>query len=72
MAMVDEAILTQRIEEALKHALARQPVERVAELDLTKLAVDIEAVLGRSEAANPIDPEGDGLETDELNAANDI
>lgn len=72
MAMaVDEAQRTQLIEEALKHALERQPVEKVADLDLTKLAVDIEAVLGRDEPP-PLDPEGDGLTTSELNAANDL
>ena len=69
--VVDEAVRTQQIEDALKHALLRQPVEKVAELDLTKLAVDIEAVIGADEP-HPLDPEGDGLETDELNAANDI
>ena len=72
MAMVfDESERTKEIEEALKHALLRQPVEKVAELDLTKLAVDIEAVLG-ADQPHPLDPEGDGLEADELNAANDI
>ena len=72
MAMaVDESKRTQQIEEALKHALLRQPVEKVAELDLTKLAVDIEAVLGADEP-HPLDPEGDGLTTGELNAANDV
>ena len=72
MAMaVDEAQRTQLIEEALKHALERQPVEKVAELDLTKLAVDIEAVLGADEV-HTLDPEGDGLTLDELNAANDV
>ncbi len=72
MAMaVDEALRTQLIEEALKHALERQPVEKVADLDLTKLAVDIEAVLG-AEEPQPLDPEGDGLTTGELNAANDL
>ena len=70
MAMVDEAVRTQQIEDALKHALARQPVEKVAELDLTKLAVDIEAVIGL-EPVNPLDPEGDGLTPGELNASND-
>lgn len=71
MAMVDESVRTQQIEEALKHALSRQPVEKVAELDLTKLAVDIEALIG-IEPTNPLDPEGDGLTTGELNAANDL
>ncbi len=69
--MVDEAVRTQQIEEALKHALARQKVERVADLDLTMLAVDIEALIGM-EPTNPLDPEGDGLTTTELNAANDL
>lgn len=68
MAM-DEELRTSQIEEALRHALARQGMEKVAELDLTKLAVDIEAVIG---VANPLDPEGDGLETTEINAANDV
>lgn len=68
--VVDESKRTQQIEEALKHALLRQPVEKVAELDLTKLAVDIEAVIGADEP-RPLDPEGDGLTTGELNAAND-
>lgn len=70
MAMVDESIRTQQIEDALKHALARQPVEKVADLDLTMLAVDIEAVIGL-QPFNPLDPEGDGLTTSELNASND-
>ena len=69
--VVDESQRTQLIEEALKHALLRQPVEKVAELDLTKLAVDIEAVIG-AEGLHPLDPEGDGLTTAELNAANDL
>jgi hypothetical protein len=67
---VDEAQRTQQIEEALKHALQRQPVEKVADLDLTKLAVDIEAVIGAD--MHPLDPENDGLTTAELNAANDL
>lgn len=71
MAMVDESARTQLIEEALKHALTRQPVEKIAELDLTKLAVDIEAVIGMV-PVNPLDPEGDGLTSSELNAANDL
>ena len=72
MAMVvDESLRTQQIEDALKHALLRQPVEKVADLDLTMLAVDIEAVLGAGDP-HPLDPEGDGLELDELNAANDV
>ena len=72
MAMaVDESERSLRIEDALRHALLRQPVEKVAELDLTKLAVDIEAVLG-AEEPHPLDPEGDGLKTSELNATNDL
>jgi len=68
---VDESVRTQQIEEALKHALQRQPVEKVADLDLTMLAVDIEAIIGAGEP-HPLDPEGDGLTTGELNAANDL
>lgn len=71
MAMVDEAVRTQQIEEALKHALARQRVEKVDELDLTMLAVDVEALIGM-QPVNPLDPEGDGLTPKELNAANDL
>lgn len=71
MAVVDETVRTQQIEQALKHALARQPLEKVADLDLTKLAVDIEAVIG-AEDVHPLDPEGDGLTPAELNAANDL
>ncbi|MGV3490352.1 MAG: hypothetical protein ACO1OG_03435 [Devosia sp.] len=67
---MDEDVQTSRIEEALRHALERQPVEKVAELDLTKLAVDIEAVIGMP--VNPLDPEGDGLKPSEINAANDV
>lgn len=69
--VVDEAQRTQLIEEALKHALTRQRVDRVADLDLTKLAVDIEAVIGADDI-HPLDPERDGLTTSELNAANDL
>lgn len=69
MAM-DEELRTSQIEDALRHALNRQGVEKVADLDLTKLAVDIEAVIGV--APNPLDPEGDGLRTNEINAANDV
>ena len=71
MAMVvDESKRAQQIEEALKHALLRQPVEKVAELFMNKLAVDIEAVIGAG--LHPLDPEGGGLELDELNATNDL
>lgn len=70
MAMIDEAERSRLIEDALRHALARQNVEKVADLDLTKLAVDIEALIGL-QPSSPLDPEGDGLTTGELNAAND-
>ena len=43
---IDEEQRTSQIEDALRHALQRQNVEKVADLDLTKLAVDIEAVIG--------------------------
>jgi hypothetical protein len=71
MATDDESLRAQQIEEALKHALARQKVEKVADLDLTKLAVDIEAQIGLY-PISPLDPEGDGLTPKELNAANDL
>jgi hypothetical protein len=67
---IDEGQRTSQIEDAIRHALARQPVEKVAELDLTKLAVDIEAVIGMP--VNPLDPEGDGLTPAEMNSANDV
>ena len=38
--------------------------------DAAVLAVDIEAVIGAE--PHPLDPEGDGLTTGELNAANDV
>lgn len=59
---------------ALAQAAQAQGVTRVADLDFEQLAVAADAVLGGSGAAvvvNPIDPEGDGLTTTELNAAND-
>jgi hypothetical protein len=67
---IDEAQRASQIEDAIRHALGRQPVEKVAELDLTKLAVDIEAVIGMP--AHPLDPEGDGLTPTEMNSANDV
>lgn len=54
---------------ALAAGLAAQDVDRVEELDLDRLA----AVVGNAlmQTPNPLDPEGDGLETNEINAAND-
>ena len=67
---INEELRASQIEDALRHALERQSVEKVAELDLTKLAVDIEAVIGV--APNPLDPEGDGLTPGEINSSNDV
>jgi len=64
--------------EALAHALAlaaqAQGVVRVADLDFEQMAAAVEAVTGNHPDApvtSPLDPEGDGLESRELNAAND-
>jgi hypothetical protein len=63
----------QTIAQALAQAIKAQGVTSVADLDLEQLAAAADAVIGGSPAVvvNPIDPEGDGLETTELNAAND-
>ena len=55
--------------DALAAALAAQDVERVDELDLERLAAVVANALAQT--PNPLDPEGDGLETNEINAAND-
>jgi len=68
---IDEVIRAAQIEDALRHALQRQGVDKVADLDLTRLAVDIEAVIGMG-VTHPLDPEGDGLKPSEINAANDV
>ena len=61
------------IANALALAVQSQGVVRVADLDFEQLAAAVEAVTGTPVGviANPLDPEGDGLETRELNAAND-
>jgi hypothetical protein len=57
----------------LAQAARQQGVIRVADLDFEQLALAIEAVTGGGSAVTvtPLDPEGDGLTTTELNAAND-
>lgn len=55
--------------DALAAALTAQDVERVDELDLERLAAVVANALAQT--PNPLDPEGDGLETNEINAAND-
>ncbi len=64
----------QTILEALSAALGQQGAERVEQLDLGFVASAIDAALpaGPGESAHPLDPEGDGLEPSEINAANDI
>ncbi len=54
---------------ALAAGLTAQDVERVDELDLDRLAAVVASALART--PNPLDPEGDGLETNEMNATND-
>jgi hypothetical protein len=57
---------------ALALAARQQGVIRVADLDFEQMATAADAVVGTPHVAvNPIDPEGDGLTTTELNAAND-
>lgn len=66
---------TKIIREALAEALARQGVHETRTLDLTALATDIDRALAGMPAApghSPLDPEGDGLTTPELNSANDV
>lgn len=64
--------------ETIAHVLAlaaeAQGVIRVADLDFEQMAAAVEAVTASPSGApvtSPLDPEGDGLETRELNAAND-
>ena len=62
------------IANALAVAAHAQGVVRVADLDFEALAAAVDAVTGNATAApaaTPLDPEGDGLTTPELNAAND-
>lgn len=54
---------------ALAAGLAAQDVARVDEIDLDRLAGVVASALAQT--PNPLDPEGDGLETNEINAAND-
>ena len=57
------------VRNALAAGLAAQDVVRVEELDLDRLAAVVATALAQT--PSPIDPEGDGLETNEINAAND-
>jgi hypothetical protein len=61
------------IANALAIAAQSQGVVRVADLDFEQMAAAVEAIDGppSGHVANPVDPEGDGLTTSELNAAND-
>ncbi|WP_417310785.1 hypothetical protein [Devosia sp.] len=68
--MADNRIDT--VEKVLSDAIALQAADSPENLDLRVIATEIVAALGRPVAANPIDPEGDGLESDEINAANDL
>lgn len=68
--MADNRIDT--VEKVLADAIARQAASTPKELDCRVIATEIVAALGRPVAANPLDPEGDGLEADEINAANDL
>lgn len=56
--------------DALAAALTAQDVERVADLDLDRLAAVVANALAQS--PNPLDPEGDGLRPSEMNSSNDI
>ena len=55
--------------DALAAGLQAQDVGRVEELDLDRLAAMVANAL--AQVPHPLDPEGDGLEPNEINAAND-
>lgn len=62
------------IANALATAARQQGVVRVADLDFEQLAAAVQSVTGNASGVahtSPLDPEGDGLTTNELNAAND-
>jgi len=66
---------TRLIRQALEEAIVRQGVAEITSLDLTALARDIDRALAGASAPaghSPLDPEGDGLTTPELNSANDV
>ena len=71
MAMV-EAATVMRASAALRQEAGRQQAKRVTELDFDALARAVVQALKDKPATSPIDPEGDGLETRELNATNDL
>lgn len=71
MAIRDGASREQAILETLTRELRQQDVTDVAALDLHRIAIAIEAALGEEETADELPPDIDGLEPDELNAAND-
>lgn len=57
---------------ALKREAARQKARKVSELDFDALAREALLAISNAPAVSPLDPDGDGLETRELNAANDL
>jgi uncharacterized protein YbjT (DUF2867 family) len=71
MAIAEPRIET--IANALALAAQAQGVIRVADLDFEQMAAAVEAINGTTTGivTSPLDPEGDGLTTKELNAAND-
>lgn len=71
MAMADFASAhgLKAMRDALAAGLQAQDVARVDQLDLDRLAAVVANALVQT--PNPLDPEGDGLETNEINAAND-
>lgn len=72
MATADPRLETIAI--ALARAAQAQGVIRVADLDFEQLAAAVQSVTGNASGVahtSPLDPEGDGLTTNELNAAND-
>lgn len=71
MAMA-EAATVMRASAALRQEAGRQQAKRVAELDFDALARAAVQAINDKPATSPIDPEGDGLETRELNATNDL
>jgi len=68
MAEHTERIAT--IRNALKAGLSAQGVFVSDAIDLDQLASAVAGALGQ--APSPLDPEGDGLQPDEINATNDV
>lgn len=60
------------IEDALASAIARQHAGAAAGLDPGRIAAAIDVAPGARTPVQPLDPQGDGLESSELKAGNDV